>query len=221
MARRPKSRALKMFSAGIFRHPKVDAQIRFDKANSVGTFIISDDQKIKEKLAILLHNFTIAGKGQAPFYPREISLSLQCKGKWVEGTQFRPQKYKIPDSQLSDEEKVVFYMVVRDQFGGERTEGVGIVKWHDFSPKSTELPYGKPYSFSYAGLFNINCSDYDGCKKLKIMVKDYLDNSFETVVGAEFFNPIYKGFNLCMKPPPQCEADAIAAVSKQRGKNPS
>lgn len=162
-------------------------QIGFNQENSVACRIRSESQTINGKPAILLYYMTVTGKGLQPSYLREINLSIKIKGKWISGWQFTPLQRDKTDKNGVTKEAVHLQLEKPD--GGH--DDIFVASWEDFRRGQKGLSRGEPTDFSYAAYFDIDASEFTQCRKLRILVIDYLNNKYSHIVD---FSQLTKKF---------------------------
>ena len=176
---------------------QIGLQINYNKDISAFLILNSDNPNINGRVAIFVHSLILAGYGQNPFYPRQINMSVRCKGSLKTVSRIIPTKHKAKDT---DRQYVAVYRI-------GSLKHIAILDWEDFKPNRKGLSIGEPYAFSYVGHFDLNKDDLHYCDRISITVQDYLDNIFEKFIDASLL-PINKDYLMCMKQLEQCEADA-------------
>jgi hypothetical protein len=157
-------------------------QIGFNPENSLASRIRSETPTINGKPAILLYHMTITGKGLQPSYLREINLSIKIKGKWISGWQFAPsQRDKTYKNGVTKEAAHLRLEKPLDH------HDIFLASWENFRPGQKGLSYGEPANFSYAAYFDIDANEFTQCRKLRILVIDYLGNKYSDNVDFSQF----------------------------------
>ena len=157
-------------------------QIGFNPENSLACRIRSEIPTINGKPAILLYRMTVTGKGLQPSYLREINLSIKIKGKWISGWQFMPLQRDKTDKNGVTKKAVHLRL--------EKPDGhndILVASWEDFRRGQKGLSYGEPTDFSYAAYFDIDANEFTQCRKLRILVIDYLNNKYSDTVDFSQF----------------------------------
>jgi hypothetical protein len=152
-------------------------RIDFDEKQSVACKIKSNTNHLKDKLAILLYNLTIVGKGIQPAYLRDINLAVKVNGEWLQGTKFFP-------TQINETDKMGVTMKavhLRLEKGADHDD-IFIARWDDFIPGQSGIQYGQPSGCSIAAAFSLDDRTFAEATDLKITFTDYLGNKYQKSV---------------------------------------
>lgn len=166
-------------------------QIGFNQEQSLACRIRSETPTIDGKPVILLYLMTITGKRLQPSYLREINHSIKMKGKWFSGREFAPLQRDHTDKNGVTKKAVHLRL--------ERPHdhlNILVASWENFRPGQKGLSYGEPEDFSYAAYFDIDANEFTQCRKLRILVIDYLGNKYSDTVDFSQFMKKYENLFL-------------------------
>ena len=162
-------------------YKKSSIKIDFDDKNSM-VCIIDTKTNLRNKLAVLLYSITITGKGVQPSYIAEILVAVRKEKQWVQGKRFIPsQSDKKDPNEIT--KKAVHLRFERPR---EETDNIYIASWNDFAPGQIGLKYGEPVIFSAGFYFDLERQDLEKIDKLKIIVTDYIGNTYKKIFDADF-----------------------------------
>jgi len=150
--------------------------IDYDADNSIGCFIESDNAKLNGKIVVILYRITVVGKGSKPVFIKKFNLYLKCKDQWLKGEFLRPEIKEVSDKKGEIRSAV---MLRHRNEAGAITDTMYVADWINFASGDKSLKYGEPEKFSIAIFFEKYINEYDSCKKLRIHVVDYLNNTFK------------------------------------------
>lgn len=165
----------------------------FDRDNSIACFLKGRNLKLNNKLALILLRLTITGKGLIPSYIKTIELFIKVDFKWKKGVNFHPTEYFVTDK--NDVKKKSLVLV--KQINTEDRSVLFIASWEKFIAGDVKLEYGQPLKTSKAAAFDVKYNEYEKCKKVKIVVSDFLNKKYSLTIKADFaFNSFNSNYFL-------------------------
>lgn len=173
--------------------------IVYDADNSIGCFIESDNAELNGKLVVILYRITTVGKGSKPVFIKELNLYLKCKDEWLKGEFLRPEIKEVSNKKGEIRNAI---MLRHRNGAGVIIDTTYVAGWINFSSGDKSLKYGEPEKFSIAIFFENHINEYDSCKKLRIHVADYLNNTFKKEIdvwknmeGSRYQLSLFNTFN--------------------------
>lgn len=158
---------------------KTSIKTTFDRENSRFVPILSQNNQMAGKTALILLRILIVGTGERDARIANLTTSVCYKGKWIPGVRMHPKVHETPDSEgISKKHIIVMFKEDADTSASLR------MAWYEFEPGQYILGYGEPTAFSFACYYDIPGEDLNAITKLRIRIYDYLGNCYKTDVGT-------------------------------------
>lgn len=159
---------------------RASIKIDVNRKNSMGCRIESTNERLGNKLAILLYAIRITGKGTQPAFLRDVSVEIKHGYKWVKGINFIPtQKDKTDGGGVT---KSAVHIRLGD---ADSDDHIYIASWNDFKANQEGLRYGEPATFCVASYFEIG-EDFKKCRRVKIRLTNFLGHKYTKVIDDPF-----------------------------------
>ena len=172
---------------------KSSVRIMFDEKESMPCFIANSPRTaLNGKFAVLLYRVTIVGKGNHKFVAYDVNVSIRANGVWYEGVRFKPVQRDVTDRNGWTGPAVQIHVGVTKPSNEQKKVdngvfGVGdtlnITEWRDFDP-GINVGFGEPATFMVAAYFPKAPHDAKNCDRLRIVVRDYLGNTYTEEIGT-------------------------------------
>jgi hypothetical protein len=150
--------------------------VHFDAGKALACPLGINDARHTNKLTMVFHNLTVAGRGLQPSYIREVTLEGRFDGAWALAWHIRPKLFHGSNDFGS------FTNAAHLRPTTVPGDTIVLMNWQDITYGVKGLTYGEPLSFSYAAVFDVDVKRLDRCDKLRFTVIDYLGRRYRKVV---------------------------------------
>ncbi len=154
--------------------------ITFDENNTIACFIKSQNINFNHKLALIFYRLTITGKGFIPSYLNTIDVYLKVGFKWVKGINFHPTEYNVTDKNQDSKKS----LILLNQTTNNNQKIIFLCSWIKLNSGSKQIEYGQPLPLSLASAFDIDYKNYEKCKKIKIIAKDFIKKTYKISLNS-------------------------------------